>query len=39
MILHLENGQQFPVGRRDLTMHVHTIYRDPQNAYGRALTA
>lgn len=23
----------------DLTMHVHTVYRDPPNAYGRALTA
>jgi hypothetical protein len=22
----------------DPTMHVHTIYRDPENAYGRALT-
>lgn len=23
----------------DLTMHVHTIYRDPTNAYGRALSS
>ncbi len=26
-----------PIGG-DLTMHVHTMYRDPTNDYGRALT-
>ena len=34
--LFIEFSPQEPGG--DLTMHVHTIYRDPQNAYGRALT-
>jgi hypothetical protein len=31
----IEFSPQQPGG--DLTMHVHTIYRDPPNAYGRAL--
>jgi len=31
----IEFSPQQPGG--DLTMHVHTIYRDPANAYGRAL--
>lgn len=35
--LFIEFSPQEPGG--DLTMHVHTIYRDPENAYGRALTA
>lgn len=35
--LFIEFSPQKPGG--DLTMHAHTIYRDPQNAYGRALTA
>jgi hypothetical protein len=30
----IEFAPQEPGG--DLTMHVHTIYRDPANAYGRA---
>ncbi|MCJ2141117.1 DUF3500 domain-containing protein [Methylobacterium sp. E-066] len=34
--LFIEFSPQEPGG--DLTMHVHTIYRDPGNAYGRALT-
>lgn len=34
--LFIEFSPQQPGG--DLTMHVHTIYRDPPNAYGRALT-
>ena len=33
--LFIEFSPQQPGG--DLTMHTHTIYRDPQNAYGRAL--
>lgn len=33
--LFIEFSPQQPGG--DLTMHVHTIYRDPVNAYGRAL--
>lgn len=32
--LFIEFSPQEPGG--DLTMHVHTIYRDPSNAYGRA---
>jgi hypothetical protein len=35
--LFIEFSPQEPGG--DLTMHVHTIYRDPLNAYGRALAA
>ncbi|MGX9981743.1 DUF3500 domain-containing protein [Methylobacterium fujisawaense] len=35
--LFIEFSPQQPGG--DLTMHVHTIYRDPPNAYGRALAA
>lgn len=35
--LFIEFSPQEPGG--DLTMHAHTIYRDPQNAYGRALPA
>ncbi|MCJ2088121.1 DUF3500 domain-containing protein [Methylobacterium sp. E-005] len=35
--LFIEFSPQEPGG--DLTMHVHTIYRDPRNAYGRALMA
>ena len=31
----IEFSPQRPGG--DLTMHVHTIYRDPANGYGRAL--
>ena len=31
----IEFSPQQPGG--DLTMHVHTIYRNPANAYGRAL--
>ena len=34
--LFIEFSPQEPGG--DPTMHVHTIYRDPSNAYGRALT-
>lgn len=34
--LFIEFAPQEPGG--DLTMHTHTIYRDPSNAYGRALT-
>jgi hypothetical protein len=34
--LFIEFSPQEPGG--DLTMHVHTIYRDPHNGYGRALT-
>ncbi len=33
--LFIEFAPQEPGG--DLTMHTHTIYRDPSNAYGRAL--
>ena len=33
--LFIEFSPQFPGG--DLTMHVHTIYRDPSRAYGRTL--
>ena len=33
--LFIEFSPQEPGG--DLTMHVHTIYRDPANAYGKAL--
>ena len=33
--LFIEFSPQQPGG--DLTMHTHTIYRDPRNAYGRAL--
>ena len=33
--LFIEFAPQAPGG--DLTMHAHTIYRDPSNAYGRAL--
>jgi hypothetical protein len=35
--LMIEFSPQEPGG--DLTMHVHTIYRDPTNNYGRALAA
>jgi Protein of unknown function (DUF3500) len=35
--LMIEFSPQRPGG--DLTMHVHTIYRDPSNAYGHALFA
>jgi hypothetical protein len=33
--LFIEFAPQEPGG--DLTMHVHTIYRDPDHAYGRAI--